>query len=76
MSPEERLWFQGAADKPWRLRNDRGAIEILSQSDIEAIRRNLAQCGALDRVLEPRFVLTDKHDDSRLGRNSRRITEG
>lgn len=65
MFPADRVLFQGAADKHWKLWNDRGAVDILPQTETEEVRRELARRGELDRALESRFVRTDKKDGLR-----------
>ena len=44
---------------------DNNAIKVLSLQESRAVKRELARRGELDRILQPRFVLTDKRDGLR-----------
>ena len=38
------------------------AIQVLSESEAVAVRERLRRDGELSKVLQPRFVFTDKND--------------
>jgi transposase InsO family protein len=65
LSPEDRKGFADAAVQGWQVYFDNGALEVLDMKTSGEIRRQLAKDGALDKILQPRFVLTDKHDGLR-----------
>ena len=64
MTPELKQKYDEAAIAGWKAYIDNQAVELL---DLEAsrVRKDLAARGELDRILKPRFVLTDKHDGLR-----------
>ncbi|CAJ1414999.1 unnamed protein product [Effrenium voratum] len=61
--------FREAAVKNWKAYVDNNAIKVLSLQESRAVKRELARRGELDRILQPRFVLTDKHDGLRTEGN-------
>ena len=67
-SLERELWTK-AAEKGWKAYVDNEAVSILGPRESAAVRRQLAQKGELDRILVPRFVLTDKADGLRSEAN-------
>ncbi|CAE7844118.1 K02A2.6, partial [Symbiodinium necroappetens] len=67
-SRERELWTK-AAEKGWKAYVENEAVSILGPRESASIRRQLAQKGELDRILVPRFVLTDKADGLRSEAN-------
>ncbi|OLQ04968.1 Uncharacterized protein K02A2.6 [Symbiodinium microadriaticum] len=65
---EKRLWSK-AADKGWQAYLENDAVRILDAKESSAVRKQLAAKGELDRILVPRFVLTDKADGLRSENN-------
>lgn len=65
LSPEKKMLWSEAAVKGWRAYIDNNALEVLDMAKSTAVRRDLARRGELDRILQPRFVVTDKHDGLR-----------
>ncbi len=65
LSPEKKKLWEEAAVKGWRAYIDNNALEVLDMAKSAAVRRDLVRRGELDRILQPRFVLTDKHDGLR-----------
>lgn len=65
MSPQQKKLWSEAAEKGWKTYVDNNAVQVLSMAESNAVRRDLARRGELDRILQPRFVLTDKHDGLR-----------
>ena len=83
MDEETRDKFREAAADQWSKWIENGAVQILNLSESEAIRRDLERKGEGDRILEPRFVLTDKNSGLRtddrplpLKANARLIVPG
>ena len=62
MTAEERKLWHKAAEKGWQAYVDNEAVQVLNVKESAAIRKQLAARGELDRILVPRFVLTDKAD--------------
>ena len=58
---EKQLWSE-AAVKGWSAYVDNDAIRVLSVQESLAVRKELARKRELDRILTPRFVMTDKND--------------
>ena len=73
MSEHERRLWSAAATKGWQAYTDNQAVEVLSLKESAAVRRKLAARGELDRILVPRFVLTDKADGLRSEENPMEI---
>ena len=65
LTPADRQGFADAAIQGWSVYLDNGAIEVLSLKQSSEVRRQLAKEQALDKILKPRFVLTDKNDGLR-----------
>lgn len=65
MSSDRRKLWEEAAIQGWNVYLDNKAVQPLSIKESQRVRRDLARRGELDRVLQPRFVLTDKHDGLR-----------
>ncbi|CAE7278587.1 unnamed protein product, partial [Symbiodinium necroappetens] len=65
---EKRLWSK-AAEKGWQAYLENDAVRILDAKESSAVRKQLAAKGELDRILVPRFVLTDKADGLRSENN-------
>ena len=61
---KKELWRE-AAIKGWNVYTDNNAIQGLSVAESQKIRKGLAKRNQLDKILQPRFVLTDKHDGLR-----------
>ena len=61
---QKKLWGE-AARTGWNAYIDNQAIEVLSLSESEKVRKDLARRKELDRILVPRFVCTDKNDGMR-----------
>lgn len=62
MTPAQRQLWSEAAVTGWNAYVDNKAVQVLSMEESAKIYRDLARRNELDRVMEPRFVLTDKHD--------------
>lgn len=65
LSPERKKLWAEAAVTGWKAYIDNSAVQALSLKESADIRRDLARRKELDRILVPRFVLTDKHDGVR-----------
>ena len=65
---QKKLWGE-AAVTGWKAYIDNSAVEVLSLHESSRIRKELSRRGELDRILVPRFVLTDKHDGLRTETN-------
>ena len=61
MDEETRQQFRIAAGEQWEKWIENGAIEVLPLHQSRTILQELERKGELDRVLQPRFVLTDKN---------------
>ncbi|CAE7883681.1 unnamed protein product, partial [Symbiodinium necroappetens] len=61
---EKKLWAE-AAVKGWSAYVDNDAVRVLSLQESLAVRKELARKRELDRILTPRFVMTDKNDSLR-----------
>ena len=69
LSPHERELWEAAATKGWNAYVDNNAVRILSPEESLAVKKDLARRGELDRIMRPRFVLTDKADGHRTENN-------
>lgn len=65
LSPERKKLWAEAAITGWKAYTDNSAVEVLSLKQSSEVRRDLARRCELDRIMVPRFVLTDKHDGLR-----------
>ena len=65
MSAEDKKGFSEAAIKGWMVYLDNNAVEVLDMKTSGEVRRQLAKEKALDKIMQPRFVLTDKNDPLR-----------
>ena len=65
LSPEKKELWKAAAINGWSVCVENQAIEVLSLQQSQQIRNHLARRGELDRILQPLFGLTDKHDSLR-----------
>jgi len=66
LSPAKKELWREAAIKGWNVYIDNNAIQGLSFIlHCQKIRKGLAKRNQLDKILQPRFVLTDKHDGLR-----------
>ena len=61
LSEADREQFRVAAKEQWEKWIENSAIEVLSLSESQAVLKELERKGELERVLRPRFVLTDKN---------------
>ena len=61
---DKKLWGD-AAVSGWQVYIDNAAVQVLSLEESARVRKDLAKRNELDRILRPRFVLTDKHDGLR-----------
>ena len=61
LTPSQRELWSKAADKGW----NSTTRQNLSLKESAAARKSLAQRGELDRILTPRYILTDKADGIR-----------
>ena len=66
---DKKLWAE-AAVKGWQVYVDNEAVQILSMQRSSDVKRELAQQGELNKILRPRFVLTDKADGLRTKENN------
>ena len=69
MSEHQRQLWGDAAVAGWKAYVDNSAVEVLSMPESNRVRKELARRKELDRILVPRFVLTDKHDGLRTESN-------
>ena len=65
LNPEKKELWREAAVKGWNAYVENSAVKILSLEESKQVRKDLARRGELDLILQPRFVLTDKHDGLR-----------
>lgn len=65
LSAEDRTGFAEAAIQGWPVYFDNGALEVHDMKKLGEVRRQLAKEKALDKILQPRCVLTDTHDGLR-----------
>lgn len=65
MNAEQRKLWGEAATKGWLAYIDNRALDVMSLEESRKVRQRLALAGELDKILQPRFVLTDKHDGVR-----------
>ena len=65
MSAAEKTMWKEAAVKGWSAYVDNSEIKVLSLQASLAARKELARRGELDRIMTPRFVMTDKNDSLR-----------
>ena len=65
MDEAKRELYRAAAQKQWQLWLDNQAVRVLSPAETAQKRRELCGRGEEDRVLQLRFVLTDKNDGHR-----------
>ena len=61
MDEPTRQQFRVAAEEQWQKWTENGAVEVLNLHQSRAVFQELERKGELDRVLKPRFVLTDKN---------------
>ena len=66
---QDKEAFRKAAETGWKVQTDNGAFEILSDAESQKIRARLKASGQLNKILTPRYVLTDKNDGLRSGSN-------
>ena len=61
MDPVTKKLYDEAAVTGWnrKVYLDNQAVEVLDMKTSERVRRDLAQRGELDRIMKPRFVLTE-----------------
>ena len=65
LSPAKKELWREAAVKGWSAYVDNEAVQVLSMEESAKVRKDLLRRGELDRIMQPRFVLTDKHDGLR-----------
>ena len=70
MFREDRKLWSEAAVKGWQVYVDNEAIQVLSMQRSADVKRELSQKGELNKILRPRFVLTDKADGLRTKENN------
>ena len=70
MGPEDRKLWSEAATKGWQTYLENEAVQVLDMKRSAEVRRELAQKGELDKIMRPRFVLTDKADGLRTETNN------
>ena len=70
MNPEDKKLWAEAAVKGWQVYIDNEAVQVLSLQKSADVKRELAQRGELNKILRPRFVLTDKADGLRTKENN------
>ena len=69
MDEPTREKFREAAVDQWSKWTGNEAVEILGPEESQAVYQELQRRGELDRVLKPRFVLTDKNASHRTEDN-------
>ena len=65
MSAKQKEDYKKAAAKGWAAYVENDAIKVLSVQESLGVRKELARKGELDRILTPRFVLTDRNQPLR-----------
>ena len=65
---QRKLW-EAAAVKGWRAYTDNQAVQVLSEQETQRVKRDLARKGELDKILKPRWVMTDKAEGLRTATN-------
>ena len=61
MNAADRKLFEEAAQKGWLVWVENSAVEILSMEESRRVRKELCKRNEPDKIMQPRFVLTDKH---------------
>ena len=69
MTDDVRDKFRQAAQEQWSKWEENDAIKVMSLSESRAVYQELERKGELQRVLQPRFVLTDKNSSLRTAEN-------
>ena len=83
MSKEDQKGFSEAAVKGWLVYVENGAVEVLDLKQSQQIHQRLKQTGETSKVMQPRFVMTDKNASLRTENrwlpkkySSRRVVPG
>ncbi|CAJ1401481.1 unnamed protein product [Effrenium voratum] len=65
MNADLKNQFREAAVKGWKAYVDNAAVEILSMEESRKVQEKLMRANEQDKILRPRFVMTDKNDGVR-----------
>ena len=65
MSAEQKELFRQAAMTGWEVWIENDAVEVLSPSEADEVKKRLRKDGEASKILQPRFVYTDKNDGLR-----------
>ena len=65
MNDIQKQLFREAAGTGWSVWIENDAVEVLSASEAAAVRRRLKRDNQMSKILQPRFVYTDKNDGQR-----------
>ena len=65
MTGEQKRLFKEATVKGWNAWVENDAIEVLSPEEADAVKVRLRKDGEMTKILQPRFVFTDKNDGLR-----------
>ena len=65
LSQDRKDTYQMAANDQWSKWLDNAAVEVLTLAESRAVRQELEKRGELERILKPRWVLTDKNKSLR-----------
>ncbi len=65
MTGEQKRLFKEATINGWKAWVENDAIEVLSPEEVASVRARLRRDGEMTKILQPRFVFTDKNDGLR-----------
>lgn len=73
MNDHQKKLFADAAMTGWNVWVDNNAVSVLSKQEAEEVRARLRRSGEGSKILQPRFVYTDKNDGLRTPDNPMEI---
>ena len=65
MTEEQKRLFKEATINGWKAWVENDAIEVLSPEEVASVKARLRRDGEMTKILQPRFVFTDKNDGLR-----------
>ena len=65
MTPGQKELFRQAAMTGWEVWIENDAVEVLSPAEADEVKKRLRKDGEASKILQPRFVYTDKNDGLR-----------